>query len=51
MWWHGRAVYDLLVHGHSEQEHAMNLRGPYGIIGVIVAIVVIFLVLRLLGLI
>ncbi len=28
----------------------MNLRGPGGIIGVIIAIVVIFLVLRLLGL-
>ena len=28
----------------------MNLRGPYGIIGLILTAVVIFLVLRLLGL-
>ncbi len=40
----------MLVGAYSEQEHAMNLRGPGGIIGVIIAIVVIFLVLRLLGL-
>ena len=40
----------MLVEAHSEQEYAMNLRGPGGIIGVIIAIVVIFLVLRLLGL-
>ena len=40
----------MLVDPYSEQEHTMNLRGPGGIIGVIIAIVVIFLVLRLLGL-
>ena len=46
-----RSVRDMLMRAYSEQEDAMNLRGPYGIVGVIVAIVVIFLVLRLLGLI
>ncbi len=40
----------MLVRAYSEQEQAMNLRGPGGIVGVIIAIVVIFLVLRLLGL-
>ena len=38
-------------HSRSEQEDAMNMRGPGGIIGVIVAIILIFIVLRLLGLI
>ena len=40
----------MLVHVHNEQEYAMNVRGPYGIIGLIITAVVIFLVLRLLGL-
>jgi hypothetical protein len=39
-----------MLGARSEQEDAMNMRGPGGIIGVIVAIILIFIVLRLLGL-